>query len=1019
MVPVSLKLSNFLSYGTDAPELDFNAFHVACLSGKNGQGKSALLDAMTWALWGQARKASDSRKPDEHLLRVGTLAMEVVLVFDLEATRYRVTRQYRLSASGKTPKPKLELNVYDTEQERYIPLTGSSLRETQRVINDLIGIDYDTFINSAFLMQGRSDEFTKKKPSERKEILAKVLALTKYERLSDLAMEKGREAGRSMEQAERDIERLDLALADVDEWSAEMQTVEGALTAAQERLATLRAEHQRLSEVLATLEAKQHEAEQHRASLRDLDERRQRLGRQQGQLAEKIAQAEALMAQKAEIQADYQRYEALRAERDALDEKHHIYRTFMQKRERAERDLKLEQQKLEHQTHTLEQQIRTLEQQLREDDAQLLEREAVLANMRTARAAQAEAERLGRIHEQRKQWEREVQTCTREIAQAKSALQAEVRSLTEQQRTLQTPHDREAQIEARLAKLAHERTKFDAAQAELEVITVKGQHLNERANKRAGQVEGVRKEIEKIEQQIAKVHATAETVCPTCGSPLTEQHRREVEQQYRVEQAELQAQIAEGEAWLAAQSIERAALRDTYRQHKQIVDALQQIPAEMATLEAEAQTLAERRTQAQQIRHRLATAQQALQAEAYAAEWHERLSGAQSRLDEEPFDEAQFEATKQQAAQAQLLSQKAHRLEQLAGQRDQRAASLRTTQQQLSTLRQSLDSGEALRALSQKVQLVQQQMASLGFDPKQFEQVKQRLRQLDRAGQRMQDLVNAQSNHAEWVEEHKQRGQDLTALTEAHTERAKRLHELEATLGAVAVQRQAHQEMAGQIGNVETEQSRLQVQRGQFQAKLAQAKADRAARTSARGALKEATEARQLYKHLRTAFGKHGIPSLIIEQTLPDLEERANELLDQLSDGRMHVRLETVKDKKTGGTKETLDIIITDEMGQARPYETFSGGEAFRVNFALRIALSQLLAERSGVRIRTLFIDEGFGTQDAQGVQNLVEAIQVVQDDFDKILVITHLDQLKEAFPVRIEVQKHPATGSSFSVIGG
>lgn len=130
----------------------------------------------------------------------------------------------------------------------------------------------------------------------------------------------------------------------------------------------------------------------------------------------------------------------------------------------------------------------------------------------------------------------------------------------------------------------------------------------------------------------------------------------------------------------------------------------------------------------------------------------------------------------------------------------------------------------------------------------------------------------------------------------------------------------------------------------------------------------------------------------------------------QAADRRPHARLpaHAARQKKSGGTKETLDIIITDEQGAARPYETFSGGEAFRVDFALRLALAQLLAERSGVRVRTLVIDEGFGTQDPQGLQHLVEAIQAVQSDFDKILVITHLSELKQAFPVRIEVEKDP-----------
>ena len=64
----------------------------------------------------------------------------------------------------------------------------------------------------------------------------------------------------------------------------------------------------------------------------------------------------------------------------------------------------------------------------------------------------------------------------------------------------------------------------------------------------------------------------------------------------------------------------------------------------------------------------------------------------------------------------------------------------------------------------------------------------------------------------------------------------------------------------------------------------------------------------------------------------------------------------------------------------------------------------------------TLFIDEGFGTQDASGLEKLVEAIKVIEDDFQRIIVITHIEEIKEAFPVRIEVTK-TSKGSTFVVI--
>ncbi len=144
----------------------------------------------------------------------------------------------------------------------------------------------------------------------------------------------------------------------------------------------------------------------------------------------------------------------------------------------------------------------------------------------------------------------------------------------------------------------------------------------------------------------------------------------------------------------------------------------------------------------------------------------------------------------------------------------------------------------------------------------------------------------------------------------------------------------------------------------------------------------------------------------MIESAIPEIEDEANKLLSRMTDGRMHVRFETQREAKSGdSTIETLDIRISDEMG-SRDYELYSGGEAFRVNFAIRVALSKVLARRAGARLQTLVMDEGFGTQDVQGRERLVEAINAIQDDFEKIIVITHIDELKDAFPVRIEVWK-------------
>jgi exonuclease SbcC len=176
-----------------------------------------------------------------------------------------------------------------------------------------------------------------------------------------------------------------------------------------------------------------------------------------------------------------------------------------------------------------------------------------------------------------------------------------------------------------------------------------------------------------------------------------------------------------------------------------------------------------------------------------------------------------------------------------------------------------------------------------------------------------------------------------------------------------------------------------------------------------------AIEEKGIFDELAVAFGKRGIQAMIIDSALPEIEDEANSLLARLTDNRMHVKLETQREAKSSdGVIETLDIKIADELGY-RNYELYSGGEAFRVNFALRIALSKLLARRAGARLQTLILDEGFGTQDVSGRERLVEAINSIAPDFDCILVITHIQELKDAFPVRIDVFKG-ADGSQLAM---
>lgn len=163
----------------------------------------------------------------------------------------------------------------------------------------------------------------------------------------------------------------------------------------------------------------------------------------------------------------------------------------------------------------------------------------------------------------------------------------------------------------------------------------------------------------------------------------------------------------------------------------------------------------------------------------------------------------------------------------------------------------------------------------------------------------------------------------------------------------------------------------------------------------------------QSFEELALAFGKKGIQAMIIETSIAAIEEEANVLLAKITDDRMSLRFITQKEKKSHEEEliETLEIQIRDEFG-TRDYEMYSGGEAFRINFAIRIALSKLLASRASTHLKFLAIDEGFGMLDSAGRDDLVAAINSIAPDFEKILVITHLQELKDLFPTKIEVTK-------------
>lgn len=187
------------------------------------------------------------------------------------------------------------------------------------------------------------------------------------------------------------------------------------------------------------------------------------------------------------------------------------------------------------------------------------------------------------------------------------------------------------------------------------------------------------------------------------------------------------------------------------------------------------------------------------------------------------------------------------------------------------------------------------------------------------------------------------------------------------------------------------------------------------------GIAKKYTEAKgkaDVYSVLVKAFHPDGIPTMILENGIPLIEERANEVLARMPETRQ-VRILTQREKKaTGkaaGMMERVDVVV-ERGGRRRGYGALSGGEKFRVAFALRIAIGHALAHRSGATIDTLILDEGWGSQDEKGVEALLESLAAVQNDFGLVLIITHLKAVSDRIQKQIQVVR-PEDGYSSATI--
>jgi exonuclease SbcC len=844
-----------MCYRDNTEVLDLTGVHLACLSGENGAGKSALLEAITWALWGRAR----DRVIDDELISKGATEMEVDFQFMLNGDAYRVIR--KRAVKGKAGTTMLEVQIGDGEPgaENWRTISGATVRESQARIGELLKIDYETFVNSAFIMQGKADSFTVKTPTDRKRVLAEILGLEQYDVLEESAKDEAHARRLKMADLENNLHRIDMELLQRPAYAKRLEEVEEEQANRQTALLAVRNE---LRDI-ASNEQSLANSEKRLAEIRDriakrersMDVAKTRIVRDD----DKRKSFELLVAQREEIEAGYAELQELQERDRGLNEEKSRLHALQVEQMRIEKELDVEKARLESEKKQREDQIRRL--------GQSLQGRAVVESQLS--------ETLDKLN--------------------------------------------------RLARLVqqHEDTR-----CERERLDVRVQTLTRERNTLAEDGKVIRQKLDLLLDAHAK--SKDHVGCPLCGTGLSEDALRRVRESYQ-------------------QDIDDRR-REYGDKQRELDDANKQLVAAISLYTKEQEELKPLEMQ----REREAALKQ-------------KLAG---------IDQAEQDMVKEEAA--------------------------------LVLVKTRLADGDFAHEARKHLLAVAAQMKSLSYDAGAHAGVARRLEELRECAyeRRYYDLRNAERDLPVVLADLEGAQHALAELRveqESDRDEEELLVPQAAQLDEVREQRR---EKALEEVAIASEVDVLIEERGELKNKLARCDALQEDKQKYSAEYQEAVDERQIYEELAYAFGKKGIQAMIIENIIPEVEEEANALLHRMTDGRMSVQMETQKDAKSGKSViETLDIRVADEMG-VRGYEMYSGGEAFRVNFAVRIALSKLLARRAGTQLQTLVIDEGFGSQDGQGREKLVGAIRSIQDDFEKILVITHIEELKDEFPTRINIVK-------------
>ncbi|MBI2995856.1 MAG: SMC family ATPase [Candidatus Melainabacteria bacterium] len=888
MIFKKLTLKNFMSYPN--AEIDFSGVHVACLTGVNGAGKSSLLDAITWVLWEGGRARTDE------LIRLRTVEMSCELEFYMEGDLYRVYRLRSKAFKNSQGKSNLEFQIFNPKEKIWTSLTLSTVRQTQDLIIKTIKMDYETFVNSVYLRQGKADEFTIKKPHERKQVLADILGLDVYNKLCEAARTKVRTLDQGIALEQNLITNLKEKILNEDELKKSLEYIFLELSKEEKELVSIREELNKKEKELSEMREKGKQIKTLEKSKEAQESLINTLREQLNSIKLKEEKYKKLISNKEKIRQEHNNFLELKKEFDKCELGKELYNKLLHEKNYFESELK--------------EKINQIEQELAVHRSKLTDRSSLKDNL--------------------------------------------MKHLTNESRF----------ISDFLPNTKKEIKEFYDLQEQISKIESKGQelkHKKELLDHKLEEISDKKKEVlKKIETLNSHNHSEP---CPLCKSPI--KNKDEVIKAYKVE-----LKSYDENEKLVTSDIEviEKEIQEKRNEYAQIKEKINSTPHFVSKRLKELEEIKQQRLQS---------------INAFKSDPLEALSVLSSHIE---VTKNEFQKTQEQIA---TLDKE-----------------INTYKQEAESLDDLLKNGSLIKGLSKKLNDIQNELNKVSYSQSLYEELKSKKIEKENIILTHNLLLEAETEFPDVSRELESLSlklnkastelEELKSLIDKNKNQIENIAQLEREVLEIKHKEDKKNLVQQEIKKnlIVTEQSLSEIEHSKKQMSDKENK------------IQALISDKKYFEILEKAFSKNGIPVAIIETVVPEIEKEANRILTRLTENQMHVALKTQREKKSSsGLTETLDVVIADSFG-TRSYELYSGGEAFKIDFALRLALSKLLANRAGAKLQTLIIDEGFGSQDTAGRERLVEVIRSIQDEFELILVVTHLEELKEAFQTQIQVTK-------------